>query len=180
MNLMVNYGRKRAIRMKMAPQLKSTHTINMTGFQYGFYKFLEYLCIFLIGGLVYVGFENLYRGYSHWSMFILGGLCLIIVGLLNEKPFFPSNFGIIPQAIMGGIIITILEFITGLIVNVWLGWDIWDYSDMPLNIMGQICIPFTMLWMVLSVVAIVVDDYIRYIFFGENKPKYVLWNDKKD
>lgn len=149
--------------------------VQMSSVQFAFYKFLEYLTIFLIGGLVYIGIEIGFRGYTHWSMFILGGLCLVIVGLLNEVPLFPKNFGLIPQGILGSIVITILEFITGLIVNVWLGWDIWDYSDLPLNIMGQICLPFTLAWFALSIVAIVVDDYIRYWFFGEEKPTYSWW-----
>ena len=95
------------------------------------YHFLEYLTIFLIGGFIYVGIEILYRGYSHWSMFIVGGLCLLIVGMLNDG-LFPSSFGIIPQMIMGAIIITCIEFIAGLIVNVWLGLGVWDYSNLPL------------------------------------------------
>ena len=151
------------------------HVIYMSEIQFAFYKFLEYLTIFLIGGVVYVGIEIAFRGYSHISMMVLGGLCLVIVGLLNEVPCFPKHFGIIPQAIMGAVIITILEFITGLIVNVWLGLDVWDYSNMPLNIMGQICLPFTLAWVLLSIVAIVVDDYIRHYLFGEPKPSYSWW-----
>lgn len=162
---------------KGARSLSSSNGIivRMSGLQYAFYKLLEYLVIFFIGGAVYYLFEIIGRGHSHWSMFILGGICLIVVGLLNEKPFFPENFGIIPQALMGTVAITVLEFITGLIVNVWWGLGVWDYSNMPLNIMGQICLPFTLLWVVLSVLAIVVDDYIRYYLFGEEKPHYVLW-----
>ena len=152
----------------------------MTSLQFAFYKFLEYLTIFLIGGLVCIGIEIGFRGYTHWSMFILGGLCLVIVGLLNEVPLFPKNFGLIPQGILGSIVITVLEFITGLIVNVWLGWDIWDYSDLPLNIMGQICLPFTLAWFALAIVAIVVDDYIRYWLFGEESPTYSWWTYKDD
>lgn len=156
----------------------NTITVKMSKPQFFFYKLMEYIFIFLIGGSVYVGIEMLYRGRSHWSMFILGGLCLIVVGLLNEKPFFPESFGIIPQALLGSVIITIFEFITGLIVNVWLGLNVWDYSNLPLNIMGQISLPFTLLWVLLAAVAIVVDDYIRYWCFGEEKPHYVLWMNK--
>ena len=69
---------------------------------------------------------------------------------------------------------TALEFITGCIVNLWLGWDVWDYSDMPGNLMGQICPQYTLLWAVLVLVAILLDDYIRWRFFGEEKPHYTL------
>lgn len=138
------------------------------------FKLFEYLVIFLIGGFAYCGIEILWRGHTHPSMFILGGVCLIAVGLLNEG-IFPENFGIIPQMIMGGLIITALEFITGLIVNIGLGLNVWDYSDMPLNLMGQICLPFTLAWMLLSFVAIVVDDWLRYTLFDELWPEYKLW-----
>lgn len=142
-------------------------------------KVVEYLFIFWIGGTVYTTCELVARGYSHYSMFILGGICLIIVGLLNEG-LFPSWMGIIPQALMGAIIITVLELATGIIVNIWLGLDIWDYSNMPLNFMGQICLPFSILWIFMAALAIVVDDYIRYLFFGEEKPHYKLWIDKNE
>lgn len=60
----------------------------------------------------------------------------------------------------------------------WLGLGIWDYSNMPFNILGQICLPFSLLWVVLSACAIVIDDYERYWFFGEEKP-YYLWKFKE-
>lgn len=149
---------------------------NLSTFELVIRKILEYCVIFMVGGIVYIGCEVIYRGHTHWSMFILGGLCLIIIGLLNEKPFFPESFGIIPQALLGAVIITVLEFVTGLIVNVWLGLGIWDYSNMPLNIMGQICLPFTLLWVILAAVAIVIDDYIRYSLFDEPFPTYTWWS----
>lgn len=139
-------------------------------------RVLEYFIIWLIGGAAYVGIEMLWRGYSHWSMFILGGLCLLIVGLLNEG-CFPMRFGLIPQGLMGGCIITALEFVCGLIVNVGLGLSVWDYSDLPLNIMGQVCIPYTFAWIFLAMVAVVVDDWIRYLFFGGPHSIYVWWID---
>lgn len=146
--------------------------------RFALYKLLEYLVIFLIGGATYVCIELLYRGYSHWSMFIVGGLCLIIIGILNEG-IFPRQCGLLLQMIIGAIAITCIEFITGIIVNVWLGLDVWDYSNMPLNIMGQVCLPFTLAWFLLSYVAIRVDDEIRYRLFNEPKPTYVWWTFKE-
>jgi uncharacterized membrane protein len=142
------------------------------------YKALEYVVIFLLGGFIYYSAEMICRGHSHWSMFIVGGLCLVIIGLLNEG-CFPENFGIIPQCIMGAVIITFLELISGIVVNLWLGWDVWDYSNMPLNVMGQICLPFTLLWVVLAGVAIVVDDFFRWLLFGEPWPQYYWIKAKK-
>lgn len=76
---------------------------------------------------------------------------------------------------IGEIVVLALEFITGCIVNIWLGWNIWDYSSLPFNILGQICLPFAILWIPLILVVIVLDDYLRYWWFDEEKPHYKLW-----
>ena len=65
-----------------------------------------------------------------------------------------------------------LELIFGIIFNINLGMNVWDYSDLPFNLFGQICLPFMIAWFLLSAVAIVADDYIRYWLFAEDKPKY--------
>ena len=43
---------------------------------------------------------------------------------------------------------------------------------MPFNLLGQICLPFAVAWLALAAVAIVLDDYLRYWLFGEEKPRY--------
>lgn len=131
---------------------------------------IKYAVLFFFGGLVYYLIEILWRGYSHWTMIILGGLCFIAVGLINN--ILPWNMVIELQALIGAVLITSLEFIVGLIVNVNLGWDIWDYSNVPFNFLGQICLPFSLLWYMLSIIVIFTDDYIRHIFFNEKKPVY--------
>ena len=134
--------------------------------------FFKLAALFVVGGAAYVLIELLWRGHSHISMFILGGMCFVSIGLINE--LFPWELGIVWQALIGGVLVTVLEFITGLIVNIWLGLNVWDYSKLPLNLMGQICLPFFFAWVGLSIVAIVLDDYFRYWFFGEEKPHYTL------
>ena len=116
---------------------------------------LKLLVLAVIGGAIYVGIEMLWRGHSHPSMFILGGLCFVSIGLINE--LFPWELGIVWQALIGGTLV-----------------GVWDYSGLPLNIMGQVCLPFYFAWVGLSVVAIVFDDYLRYWFFGEEKPHYKI------
>lgn len=155
-------------------QQRQIRRASMTSVNYVLSKIAEYVLLMFIGGFVYTICEMVYRTYSHWSMFIVGGLCLIIVGLLNEG-ILPSNWGLIPQSLVGAVAITLVEFVCGLIVNVWLNLNVWDYSNLPLNIMGQVCLPFTLIWVVLALVAIVVDDRVRYRFFGEPKPSYVWW-----
>lgn len=131
------------------------------------------LCILaLIGGITYVLIELAWRGYSHISMFILGALCFVLLGGINE--FLPWELGFIWQMLIGAGIVTILELIVGIVVNVWLGLEVWDYSNLPFNFMGQICLPFSFAWTLLSGIAIVVDDYLRYWLFGEEKPHYKI------
>lgn len=118
--------------------------------------------LFFIYGFMYYIIEVLYRGYSHWSMFFLGGLCGVIIGLLNEKN---KTISVLKQGIYGALIVTILEFIIGYIVNILLGWNIWDYSNVPFNFLGQICLPFTIIWFILSVFCIYLDDFLRKKLF---------------
>lgn len=115
------------------------------------------MLLFAIGGIVYIIIELLWRGYTHFSMFILGGMCFFLVGRINENRKIP----LITQMVIGAALITLLEFICGYIVNIRLGLDVWNYADMPMNIMGQICLPYTLAWFVLSGVCVVVDDWLR-------------------
>ena len=133
---------------------------------------LKYLFLFLVGGICYFGIEILARGFSHWTMIVVGGICFVLIGLLNEKtPKMP----LIKQMIYSTILITVIEFVSGCILNLWLKLDIWDYSDNAFNLLGQICLSHTIYWFFLSVVGILLDDYLRCKIFKEEKPNYVLW-----
>ena len=134
---------------------------------------LKYLFLFLVGGAIYCVIELLYRGYTHPSMYILGGLCFIVCGLFNE--IFEWSTPLLIQMLLSSIAITILEFITGVIVNLILHLNVLYYSNLPFNLLGQICLPFCLIWFFLSLIGIVLDDYIRYYFFNEEKPQYKLW-----
>lgn len=133
---------------------------------------LKYLFLFLVGGICYFGIEILARGFSHWTMIVVGGICFVLIGLLNEKM---PKISLIKQMIYSTILITVIEFVSGCILNLWLKLDIWDYSDNAFNLLGQICLSHTVYWFFLSVVGILLDDYLRYKIFQEEKPKYVLW-----
>ena len=136
-------------------------------------SFLKHLILFIIGGIIYILIELGFRGHTALSMFFLGGLCFVLIGLINEA--IPWNMGIIWQGIIGSGIVTSLELVSGLILNVYLKLNIWDYSNLPFNFMGQICLYFSIAWIFLSLVAIVLDDYLRYWFFNEEKPHYKLF-----
>lgn len=134
---------------------------------------IKNLILFSTYGILYVMIEILFRSYSHWSMFLLGGLCGIIIGSLNE--WYPWEMPLWKQIMIGEFVVLSLEFLTGCIVNLWLGWNIWDYSSLPFNLLGQICLLFAILWMPLVLITIILDDYLRYLWFNEEKPHYILF-----
>lgn len=132
-------------------------------------RILKYIALLMIGGAIYYLIEIVARGFSHWTMFFVGGICFILVGLINE---ITPKMSLVKQMALSALIITSIEFFSGCILNLWLGLNIWDYSDQPLNFMGQISAKHTLYWFLLSLVGIVLDDYIRYFFYREEKPKY--------
>lgn len=117
--------------------------------------------IFIIFGISYFTLEILSRGYSHWTMIFLGGIVSVLIGLINE---ITPNMRMWKQMFLGTILITVFEFILGYILNIKLGLGIWDYSNIPFNIMGQICLPFSFLWFVLSYFVIMLDDILKETF----------------
>lgn len=131
------------------------------------------LFLMVAGGLLYAIIELAYRGSTHWSMIIVGGICFYEVGFINED--IPWNMPLPLQMLIGMVIVTTIEFAAGLYLNLILEWNVWDYSNMPYNLLGQICLPFCIIWYFLSAVAIILDDWLRYLVFGEERPRYYLW-----
>lgn len=134
--------------------------------------FIKYLILLLVGGTAYYYIEILARGFSHWTMFIVGGICFILIGIINE---ITPKMSLLKQMLLSAVIITVVEFIAGCILNIWLEMNIWDYTDEIGNIFGQICPKHACYWFLLSSVGIVLDDYIRHFLFGEEKPKYSIF-----
>ena len=121
-------------------------------------KFLKNLLIFSIFGLTYGLIEILWRGYTHPSMVIVGGICGLLIGLLNEKN---KKMNLLLQMVEGMVIVTVLEFVSGIILNLCLGLNVWDYSNMRFNLLGQICPQFCIAWFFLSYFVIRIDDLLR-------------------
>ncbi len=128
--------------------------------------------LFLAGGALYFVFELFWRGFSHWTMFALGGLCFVLVGGLNN--YLSWEMPLLHQMLLGGLIITVGELLTGIVVNLWLGWNVWDYSALPGNLWGQICPQYSLLWVLLSGPVIILDDILRWRWYGERMPSYTL------
>ena len=133
---------------------------------------LQESLIFTLGGGAYVMVELLWRGYSHISMFLLGGLCFWLIGRLDREKSIP----VIRQAVLGACLVTGLELLTGLIVNCWLKLGVWDYSSQPLNFLGQICLLYFLLWIPLSAAAVFLEDALRWLLFRRPLPQYRIFN----
>lgn len=145
-------------------------------------KLMDVICelsaLFIFGGIAYLCVELAFRGYTHWTMFFLGGFCFVSIGYLNE--LYPWEMPLVSQMVISSCIITALEFIFGVLLNIVLGLEIWNYSLLPYNLLGQISLIFSVAWFFLSLPAIMLDDLIRWFVFGEEKPRYTLFYTKKE
>ena len=122
-----------------------THTKSMMSMR----EWMIELIVFALGGAAYGLMEILFRGHTHWSMVLTGGACVttlyILLGWLDTQPLASA-------ALTGAAVITLYEFAVGWIVNLRLGWNVWDYSAMAGNVMGQICPQFSLVWFCLCFV----------------------------
>lgn len=132
------------------------------------------LVLFYIGFTTYVSIEVVFRGYSHWLMGVCGGLAVVLLDKLND--YISWDMDILVQGSIGSLLITAFELIIGLISQAGFLPQMWDYSNMPLNFRGIICLPFSLIWIGLSIVAIMVADAINYYCFEiQPVPYYKLF-----
>lgn len=115
--------------------------------------------MFALGGVGYVGLEYLCRGWSHYSMFFAGGSAFLLLGGLNRaEPKLPLAL----RSVAGAGVITAVELAAGLLVNQQ--YQVWDYRDLPMNFHGQICAPFSLLWIPVSTGAMVLYEKLERRF----------------
>ncbi len=98
--------------------------------------------IFNFSGLCYVSLEIMWRGYSHYTMFFIGGLCFFTLCKIYCKY---KNLSFFQKYLIGALVITSIEFLVGCIVNLSFGMNVWDYSKLPLNILGQVNLIYSLL-----------------------------------
>ena len=101
------------------------------------------IAVFVLGAGAYGAMEILFRGYTHWTMLITGGACILTIYYMRE---WMLGTPLVLGALAGALVITAYEFFVGIIVNLKFGWGVWDYSALPGNILGQICPAFTAIW----------------------------------
>ena len=116
----------------------------------------EYFSEFIVGGLLYGAAEIIWRGWTHWTMLICGGLCFTLMYLISSL-----EFGLLKKCFLSAVAITTVEYFTGRLVNLRLGMMVWDYSDMPFHLSGQICPQFSLLWLLLSLPGLYLCSALR-------------------
>ena len=114
----------------------------------------------MIAGCIYLLIELAWRGRTHWTMLPLAAVIFVCAGVLDERENPPPFWA---QVAIGTIIATALEFVAGLILNVWIGLGVWDYSNLPWNVLGQICPQFTLAWAILMIVSIKLENFMHRI-----------------
>lgn len=131
--------------------------------------------LFIVGFCIYITMEVMFRGFSYPLMGVCAGLLVIIIDKINDR--ISWDIDILAQSAIGMALITGMEYIIGTIfLNTNLLPVMWDYSNLPLNYRGIICVPFSVLWLLLSFIAILVADSINYYVFGEMpQPYYKLF-----
>ncbi len=117
--------------------------------------------MFLIGGVGYCAIELLWRGYTHWSMLLAGGICFVIFSLI-AKVFFDDP--LIVKAVLCGAAVTCVEFAFGVIFNIALKMNVWNYSDIPFNVLGQVCPKFSLMWILLAFAFVPLANFFNEVF----------------
>ena len=106
---------------------------------------MQYFLIFVLGGMGYGLLEIIWRGHTHWTMLICGGICFLLMYLISA-----ADMNFLRKGILSAAAITTAEFFTGCLVNLRMHWHVWDYSSVRFNVLGQICPLFTLIWLLLS------------------------------
>lgn len=106
------------------------------------------VAIFCIGAAAYPLLEIVWRGFSHWSMAAAGGFSLCALARVEQRG---RRRTLRQKCMLGALIITAIEFVCGCVCNKWLKLNVWDYSHLPGNLWGQVCLPFTAIWFLLCI-----------------------------
>ena len=120
---------------------------------------MELLPVFALGSILYGLTEILWRGWTHWTMLLCGGICFTLMYLVSG-----SELSLVKRWLLSTCIITTVEFVAGCIVNLRLHWQVWDYSSLPFNLLGQICPRFILMWFALSIPGVALCTLLHRLF----------------
>lgn len=135
---------------------------------------LRKVVLFLVGFCVYITIEVCFRGYSYPAMGLCGGVILLMVDMINET--ISWDMDILLQGAIGAVIATLFEFIIGCVCIRFGFAQMWDYTNIPLNYRGIICLPYSLAWIPVSIAGIFIADAINYYVFARQPvPHYKLF-----
>lgn len=117
---------------------------------------IEYIFIYIFGAGLYCTLEILFRGWTHWSMFFVGGGCFLLMYLISD-----TAIPLWSKWLASAVMISTVELLSGFVLNIFLGLQVWDYSSNAFNIAGQVCPLFSLIWLGLSVPGIALCSYLR-------------------
>lgn len=123
-------------------------------------RVLPTVTVFLLGGGLYCCLEVLWRGFSHPSMAVVGGLCIVAISFLDDLRC-PTAL----KMLLAGLAVTLIEGVSGLVINLLWGWNVWDYSAYSLNLYGQVCLMYFFVWVLLAYPGMLFCRVLqRYVF----------------
>lgn len=131
-------------------------------------RLLGWTVIFGIGAAGYSLLEILWRGYTHWSMALAGGGCFAALYRIDRQLTRAAAW---LKAAAGCALITAVEFAVGCVVNLWLRWNVWDYSERFGNLFGQICPLFSLIWFAVSLAVFPVCAVLRRLLEHPREPR---------
>lgn len=126
-------------------------------------NFKEFLHIYAFGCTGYMFIEILWRGHTHWSMGVVGGICFVAMYIID---IVKKEAHILLKAFYSAICVTAVELLSGLIINKLFGLAVWDYSNMKFNLLGQISLLYSILWFFLCIPALIMCRILRHRVFG--------------
>ena len=137
-------------------------------------NFMKYLLLLTFSGYIYVCMELLFRGRSDITMMFCASICVVPMIYLNN--IFSYDVDFLLQLILCSVFATFIEYIFGMIFNT--DYHIWDYRNMPYTSDGMVCLPFSLLWMLIASWVIPLMDWIDHYIFGykpDTKPYYKIF-----
>ena len=133
-------------------------------------KAIKNIVLFIVGFCIYITIEVCFRGYSFPLMGICGGVALILNDKINDCVSWDTD--LILQGLFGAVLITTMEFVIGTLALKGFITPMWDYSNVLFNYKGIICMPFSAVWALLSIIGIFISDAINYYLFEEEQCPY--------
>ena len=134
---------------------------------------LQLTSIGIVSGFIYCSLEILWRGWTHWTMFVLAFIVGIIISQYNN--IFTYDMDLAWQVLFGGLTSIMLEYLFGITFNQ--DFTIWDYRGLwGTFAQNQLNILFCCTWFVIVCISIFILDWFEYkVLHDENKPYYVVF-----